>query len=334
MCPPPGFALHLPHGHPVTSTPLDLSLHVQGRTKTMQDCFRRSRLRDQRSKSDKGTELAPTKPKFDFAHLADAILREQKEAKESEPDKIGNHPLPHQPPNTHPLPHPHPPAHPRKDPSFNSPIHANLSRWSHSFFPIRKSLEERFKGRRSRSRKQFICRFCGRHFTKSYNLLIHERTHTDERPYPCDVCGKRFRRQDHLRDHRYIHSKEKPFKCEDCGKGFCQSRTLAVHRSVHAQHSTFACPTCGKSFNQRTSLRTHMLTHAEVRTYPCGVCCAVFRRATDLQKHHLVHLRDVDRGRRDGVRCHDGQTASPSRPQTSNENCAMDIKTEDFIDVE
>ena len=74
-----------------------------------------------------------------------------------------------------------------------------------------------------------LCHICGKQFRRRYNLAIHKKIHSNERPFSCTVCGKSFRRQDHLRDHIYTHGKVKPHVCVKCGKGFCQAKNLKLH---------------------------------------------------------------------------------------------------------
>ncbi|XP_012987781.1 endothelial zinc finger protein induced by tumor necrosis factor alpha-like isoform X3 [Esox lucius] len=54
--------------------------------------------------------------------------------------------------------------------------------------------------------KHLLCPECGKTYPREYDLKIHLRTHTGERPYQCDECGKTFVRKQGLRQHRRSHA--------------------------------------------------------------------------------------------------------------------------------
>ena len=52
-----------------------------------------------------------------------------------------------------------------------------------------------------RKRGQHECGVCEMTCRDSYNLKVHMRTHTKERPYECHVCEKRYRQAHVLKFH-------------------------------------------------------------------------------------------------------------------------------------
>ncbi|XP_007536357.2 zinc finger and SCAN domain-containing protein 25 isoform X2 [Erinaceus europaeus] len=136
--------------------------------------------------------------------------------------------------------------------------------------------------------KSYGCMECGKGFTLREYLMKHQRTHLGKRPYVCGECWKTFSQRHHLEVHQRSHTGEKPYKCGDCWKSFSRRQHLQVHRRTHTGEKPYTCE-CGKSFSRNANLAVHRRAHTGEKPYGCQVCGKCFSKGERLVRHQRIH---------------------------------------------
>ncbi|CAF3243255.1 unnamed protein product, partial [Rotaria socialis] len=87
----------------------------------------------------------------------------------------------------------------------------------------------------SSNSRNYSCKICSKHFSRSDMLNRHFRLHSGTRPYRCAICNTYFSRSDHLSTHLRTHTGEKPYTCPQCSYTACRRDMITRHIKTHTK---------------------------------------------------------------------------------------------------
>uniref|UniRef100_A0A336KQW6 CSON014642 protein n=1 Tax=Culicoides sonorensis TaxID=179676 RepID=A0A336KQW6_CULSO len=140
--------------------------------------------------------------------------------------------------------------------------------------------------------KKHVCDFCTKRFKTKLSLIVHIRTHTDERPFICKECGRRFKTNSAINNHKVVHEADKKFECQESG---CNFRTttkanLSIHMRTHTQERNYSCTECNLKFTTSSNLSKHIKNvHFKLKQHKCSQCDKMFFTKESARKHEITH---------------------------------------------
>ncbi len=141
--------------------------------------------------------------------------------------------------------------------------------------------------------RPWVCRVCGKRFTKKKNVKAHVLTHTDtDTVYSCDKCEKTYKNIHSLTRHKkYIHDNPDAFACDQCDKRFTGQYDLTRHLQRHAGklERPWVCKICRKRFTCKSHVEMHTKTHferpASSDEFKCSICGKQLAHKGSLTRH-------------------------------------------------
>lgn len=157
-------------------------------------------------------------------------------------------------------------------------------------------------------RPRYRCDICGSEYDYPSQLEMHQRSHSDERPYPCprEGCEKRFKRRGTLDAHLKSseHDNVREHYCHICFHAVGARDKLEEHLlshvkrycNVHTEQSRetlLKCERCKEVFPKFVSLVEHQQRLYKYPSYTCdwnesfNHCGQKYFNSFELQMHHM-----------------------------------------------
>lgn len=121
----------------------------------------------------------------------------------------------------------------------------------------------------------------------SYDMKVHEKTPSEEKPYSCSQCKFKTSRKPNLKAHMITHISQR-FSCTKCNYKTVTNLHLETHMKRKHTSGSFRCTKCNYMTRNEFYFKSHLKIHEE--PYSCHVCGFQTLKSYELKEHKTKHV--------------------------------------------